>query len=190
MLMSLFTLSGQCQLSGVDCIYLQVWDFMFLYSQFLVFIFIDILRNASDTLPRIIIVCSVGMYIRTAFASFEDAYRSIKEVSFAVCKEFTEEIKGKFFKVNYKHAGSDIDNLFQIVHTHLLQKVAPPLEKVHFYQPHLPPYGESCYYFVIHKDCLHEPPHKVFLTIITVLNICTYTHNSYENNIPMISLKV
>ena len=75
---------------------IQVWDFMILYSQFMVFIFIDILRNASDTLPRIILVCSLIMYVRTAFHSFEDEFRSIKEVVFAICREFTEEGKGTF----------------------------------------------------------------------------------------------
>ena len=69
---------------------------MILYSQFMVFIFIDILRNASDTLPRIILVCSLIMYVRTAFHSFEDEFRSIKEVVFAICREFTEEGKGTF----------------------------------------------------------------------------------------------
>ena len=80
------------------CLLLQVWDFMILYSQFIVFIFIDILRKASDTLPRIILVCSLIMYVRTAFQSFEDEYRAIKEVVFAICKDFTHERKGMTLK--------------------------------------------------------------------------------------------
>ena len=39
------------------------------------------------------LVCSLIMYVRTAFQSFEDEFRSIKEVVFAICREFTEEGK-------------------------------------------------------------------------------------------------
>ncbi len=65
-----------------------------LYSQFLVFLFIDLLLNASSTLPRLILVCAAAGYIRTAFASFEDDYRNLKEVVINICREYSAEAKG------------------------------------------------------------------------------------------------
>ncbi len=74
--------------------FFQAWTFFVLYSQFFVFIFIDVLRNASTTLPRMILVCAIGCYIKTAFAEFEDKYRSLKEVVFNICKEYSDQATG------------------------------------------------------------------------------------------------
>ncbi len=67
---------------------------MVLYSQFLVFIFIDMLRNASKTLPRLILVFAAGSYVRSAFVNFEDNYRTMKEVTFNISQEYATEAKG------------------------------------------------------------------------------------------------
>ncbi len=76
----------------------QVWDILVLYSQFIVFLFIDLLRNASSTLPRLILVCAAAGYIRTAFANFEDDYRNLKEVVINICREYSAEAKGESTK--------------------------------------------------------------------------------------------
>ena len=39
---------------------------------------IDMMRHASETLPRIILFISVFVYIKNAFADFEDSFRIMK----------------------------------------------------------------------------------------------------------------
>ncbi len=58
-----------------------------IYNQFTVFLFIDILRNAKDTVTKIILFFSIILYIRQAFTNFEDGYRDLKAVTFSLCQE-------------------------------------------------------------------------------------------------------
>ena len=66
---------------------LYVFLLQVIYNQFLVFLFIDILRNAADTLSRIILILSIVMYIRSALVGFEDGYRDLKSLTFTCCQD-------------------------------------------------------------------------------------------------------
>ena len=77
---------------GAIIIYMQVWLWMVIYLQFFVFLAIDILRNASTTLPVAIIILSMVVYLKMAFRDFEDEYRRLKEVVFDLCKSYSEEV--------------------------------------------------------------------------------------------------
>lgn len=75
------------QLLGIFVFYLMIWHLLVIVGQALVFIFIDILRNASTTLSKIILILAIVMYLREAFQSFEDAYRDLKSVAINLCME-------------------------------------------------------------------------------------------------------
>ena len=73
-------------------VYMLVWLWMVVYLQFFVFLTIDILRNASMTLPTVIIILAMTVYLKMAFRKFEDEYRRLKEVVFDLCKSYSEGI--------------------------------------------------------------------------------------------------
>ena len=58
----------------------------------MVFLAIDMLRNASTTLPIVIIVLAMVIHLKMAFRDFEDKYRGLKEVVFELCKSYSKEI--------------------------------------------------------------------------------------------------
>ena len=75
------------QLIGILLFYLMVWNLLVIVGQFVVFVCIDILRNATTTLSKIILFLAITMYIRSAFEDFEDGCRELKSVTFALCIE-------------------------------------------------------------------------------------------------------
>ena len=77
---------------GAIIIYMQVSLWMIIYLQFVVFLAIDTLRNASTTLPIVIIILAMVIYLKMAFRDFEDKYRGLKEVVFDLCKSYSNEI--------------------------------------------------------------------------------------------------
>ena len=77
---------------GAIIIYMQVWLWMIIYLQFVVFLAIDMLRNASTTLPIVIIILAMVIYLKMAFRDFEDKYRGLKEVVFELCKSYSKEV--------------------------------------------------------------------------------------------------
>ncbi len=79
------------QLLGIFALYLMIWDFVVIGSQFCVFMFIDILRNAATTLSKIILILGIVTYLRNAFEEFEDGYRELKSMTFSLCIELAEE---------------------------------------------------------------------------------------------------
>ena len=78
--------------AGIGLVSLAIWLNLVIYGQFFVFLVIDVLRNASDTLPQSIVVSSIVVYIKMAFDNFEDDYRSLKEVVLDLCKSYSEEM--------------------------------------------------------------------------------------------------
>ena len=78
------------QFLGIFVFYLMTWDLLVILGQFFVFVSIDILRNATSTLSKTIIVLSIFLYVRNAFQDFEDGYRELKTVTFALCIERVE----------------------------------------------------------------------------------------------------
>ena len=78
------------QFLGIFIFYLMAWDLLVILGQFFVFVSIDILRNATSTLSKTIIVLSIFLYVRNAFQDFEDGYRELKSVTFALCIERAE----------------------------------------------------------------------------------------------------
>ena len=77
---------------GVAVTSLMIWLFLIIYCQVIVFLFIDVLRNPSYTLPRCIVIFSIFIYIKMAFDNFEEDYRCLKEVVLDLCKSFSEDV--------------------------------------------------------------------------------------------------
>ena len=71
----------------------MMWDLLVIMGQFVVFVFIDILRNAATTLSKVILILAIFVYLRSAFQDFEDGYRELKSVTFALCLERVTEVE-------------------------------------------------------------------------------------------------
>ena len=97
-----FMFRAQCQYSKMASVcstifHATTWHF-YLYSnnflhvsvQFVVFVSIDVLRNATNTLSKIIIILAIVIYMFSAFADFGDGYRELKSVTFSLCVERAE----------------------------------------------------------------------------------------------------
>ncbi len=85
----LFTLMA---FTGILLFYLMMMDMLVLSGQVIVFMVIDMMRHATETLPRIILIISVFVYIRNAFTQFEDDYREMKELVIDKCKEVSDDL--------------------------------------------------------------------------------------------------
>ena len=81
------------QLFGIFFFCLMMWNLLVITGQFVVFIFVDILRNATATLSKIILILAIFVYLRGAFEDFEDGYRELKSVTFALCAEKAETVE-------------------------------------------------------------------------------------------------
>ena len=90
------------QLFGIFVFCLMIWNLLVIFGQFLVFIFIDILRNATTTLSKIILILAIVVYLRGAFQDFEDGFRELKSVTFALCIERAESAEDEDTKVVVK----------------------------------------------------------------------------------------
>ena len=75
---------------GIFVFYLMAWNLLVIVGQFVVFVCIDILRNATVTLSKIILIFGIFLYFRNAFQEFEDGYRELKSVTFALCMKRAE----------------------------------------------------------------------------------------------------
>ena len=87
-------------LCGILLTYLMTVDLLVLSGQVVVFMVIDMMRHATETLPRIILFISVFVYIRSAFTKFEDDYRAMKELVIDTCDDVNNDVLGD--------AGSDV----------------------------------------------------------------------------------
>ncbi len=92
---SLWVIALVAFLLGILLVFLTIWLYLYIYFQFIVFLFIDILRNASSTLPQCIVVLSIIGYIIMAFDHFEEDYRYLKGVVLDLCRQYsTETLEG------------------------------------------------------------------------------------------------
>ena len=76
---------------GIALFILALLDFSALYSQALLFLFIDVFRNSDALLSKCIFGISILLYIHSAFIRFEDSYRSIKMTVFEICQNINAE---------------------------------------------------------------------------------------------------
>ena len=76
---------------GIALLILALLDFSALYSQALLFLFIDVFRNSDALLSKCIFGISIFLYIHSAFIRFEDSYRSIKMTVFEICQNVNTE---------------------------------------------------------------------------------------------------
>ena len=90
------------QLFGIFIFVMMMWNLLLIGVQLFVFVSIDVLRNATNTLSKIIILLAIMIYIFSAFADFEDGYRELKSVTFALCIEKAESSEDEDTKVMVK----------------------------------------------------------------------------------------
>ena len=77
--------------AGIALFILALLDFSALYSQALLFLFIDVFRYSDSLLSKCIFGISIFLYIHSAFIRFEDSYRSIKMTVFEICQNVNAE---------------------------------------------------------------------------------------------------
>ena len=90
------------QLLGIFFFYLMMWNLLVIMTQFVVFIFIDILRNVATTLSKIILILAIFLYLRKVIQDFEDEYRELKSVTFDLCLERSKELEDEESRVVVK----------------------------------------------------------------------------------------
>ena len=73
--------------------YVMVWDILLLYNQLSMFVFIDLIRNASQHIPKLILVFAILAYIKGAFLNFADKYRELKLGTIQGCRDLHWEVK-------------------------------------------------------------------------------------------------
>ena len=66
------------QIIGIIMIYAVLSDLILCYTQFVVFVSIDLIRNAADHIPKLILAFAVLAYIKGVFWNFADKYRELK----------------------------------------------------------------------------------------------------------------
>ena len=76
---------------GFCVIYLELMTLTYLVIQLVVFICIDILRNVDDSLPYLILIASVVLYVEGSLTSLEDEYRHIKGIVFDVAESLVPD---------------------------------------------------------------------------------------------------
>ncbi len=92
---------------GIALFILLVVDFSVLYSQALLFLFVDVLRNSEALLPKCIFGISILLYVHAAFIRFEDDYRSLKLTVFEICQNIAAQMKETDSCCVYLSGGSD-----------------------------------------------------------------------------------
>ena len=70
-------------LLGLVLLLFPVFDLMILWSNVLIFLLIDALRNSGEMLPKLIFMFSTVLYTRQAFVDFNDSYRHLKASIFS-----------------------------------------------------------------------------------------------------------
>ena len=73
------------QMAGIIMWNILAWHLLLFVGQCVIFLTLDMLRHAQDSIPKIIIVCAIVIYIRKAFDNFEDGYREFKGMVFNLC---------------------------------------------------------------------------------------------------------
>ena len=71
---------------GIFVIYLEVVAFVYLFFQILCFVCVNILRNVSESLPYLIFLFSIVLYVKGSLTSLEDEYRNIKVQLFDIAE--------------------------------------------------------------------------------------------------------
>ena len=80
---------------GVALLYWMLFDLTLLLSHASLFLLVDTLRNSETSLPVLVFCSSVLLYIRQAFADFEDGYRHMKSKIFELSSVVVSEAKTK-----------------------------------------------------------------------------------------------
>ena len=88
------------QIVGIVMIYVMAWDFLFCYVQLVVFVSIDIIRNAAEHLPKIVLAFAVLGYIKGAFWNFSDKYRELKMGSIQGLRDLHWEVREEYYHYN------------------------------------------------------------------------------------------
>ena len=90
------------QILGIFILYAGLWSLMLCYAQFIVFVFIDLLRNTSKHLPKLILGFAILAYIKNAFWNFADKYRELKLGSIKAMRAMHWEWREEYYHFNKK----------------------------------------------------------------------------------------
>ena len=88
------------QMAGIVMVYTMAWDFLLLYNQMLMFVIIDVIRNASQHIPSIILVAAILAYIKQAFWNFSDKYRELKMGTIQGLRDLHWEYREEYYHYN------------------------------------------------------------------------------------------
>ena len=88
------------QISGIVIIYGGFWVLILDYAQFIVFVSIDLTRNAADHIPKLILGFGILAYIKQAFWNFSDKYRELKMGTLQGLRDLHWEYREEYYHYN------------------------------------------------------------------------------------------
>ena len=88
------------QVIGIVMIYVMAWDILLLYNQLSAFVVIDLIRNASEHIPKLILVFAILAYVKGAFHNFADKYRELKMGAIQGLRDLHWEVREEYYHYN------------------------------------------------------------------------------------------
>ena len=88
------------QIIGIVMIYAVLWDLILCYTQFVLFVSIDLIRNAADHIPKLILAFAILAYIKQAFWNFSDKYRELKMGTIQGLRDLHWEYREEYYHYN------------------------------------------------------------------------------------------
>ena len=95
-----YFISFSVQIIGIIMIYAVLWDLILCYTQFVVFVSIDLIRNDADHIPKLILAFAVLAYIKGAFWNFADKYRELKMGTIRGLRDLHWEYREEYYHYN------------------------------------------------------------------------------------------
>ena len=88
------------QLIGIFIIYSGMWVLMLDYTQLIIFVSIDLITNAADHIPKLILAFATLVYIKQAFWNFADKYRELKMGAIQGLRDLHWEYREEYYHYN------------------------------------------------------------------------------------------
>ena len=88
------------QILGIFIIYSGLWVLLLYYTQFIIFVSIDLTRNAADHIPKLILGFAILAYIKQAFWNFADKYRELKMGAIQAVRDLYWEYREEYYHYN------------------------------------------------------------------------------------------
>ena len=95
-----YVFSMMIQVIGIVMIYVMAWDILLLYNQLSAFVVVDLIRHASEHIPKLILVFAILAYVKGAFLNFADKYRELKMGTIQGLRDLHWEVREEYYHYN------------------------------------------------------------------------------------------